>query len=108
MKEDGLNYDQRMEELEKITYPKPEADFIYNTFNEYCSQHPYLNAENIRPKSIAREVYERHSSFADYIKSYKLEKSEAILLRHLSEVYKDTDSSLVDEWMALSEKNNDQ
>ncbi len=135
MKEDGLNYDQRMEELEKITYPKPEADFIYNTFNEYCSQHPYLNAENIRPKSIAREVYEGHSSFADYIKSYKLEKSEAILLRHLSEVYKvlvqtippgfknedvlaieehlsslvkDTDSSLVDEWMALSEKNNDQ
>ena len=129
MKEDGLNYDQRMEELEKIEHPKPGADFIYDTFNEYAALHPYLAAENIRPKSIAREVYETYSSFEDYIKTYQLEKSEALLLRHLSEVYKvlsqtvppslknedllaaeehleslvrQTDSSLIDEWEALS------
>ncbi|MDQ8191687.1 DEAD/DEAH box helicase [Roseibacillus persicicus] len=130
MKEDGLNYDQRMEELEKIEYPKPGSDFIYQTFNEYAATHPYLDNENIRPKSIAREIYETYSSFEDYIKTYKLEKSEAILLRHLSEVYKvlsqtvppaekteeleaaeehleslvrNTDSSLLDEWQALKD-----
>ena len=128
MKEEGLNYDQRMEELEKIEHPKPGADFIYDTFNEYIAQHPYLAAENIRPKSIAREIYDTYSSFEDYIKTYQLEKSEAILLRHLSEVYKvltqtvpsslknedliaaeehletlvrQTDSSLLDEWQTL-------
>ena len=128
MKEDGLNYDQRMEELEKIEHPKPGADFIYQTFNDYAAEHPYLAAENIRPKSIAREIYETYSSFEDYIKTYQLEKSEAILLRHLSEVYKvlsqtippvfkdeeleaaeehletlvrQTDSSLLDEWEKL-------
>ncbi|MGJ8723323.1 MAG: DEAD/DEAH box helicase [Roseibacillus sp.] len=128
MKEDGLNYDQRMEELEKIEHPKPGADFIYQTFNDYAAEHPYLGAENIRPKSIAREIYETYSSFEDYIKTYQLEKSEAILLRHLSEVYKvlsqtvppalkteeleaaeehletlvrQTDSSLLDEWEKL-------
>lgn len=128
MKEDGLNYDQRMEELEKIEHPKPGADFIYQTFNDYAAEHPYLDTENIRPKSIAREIYETYSSFEDYIKVYQLEKSEAILLRHLSEVYKvlsqtvppalkteeldaaeehletlvrQTDSSLLDEWEKL-------
>ncbi|MFD2303875.1 DEAD/DEAH box helicase [Roseibacillus ishigakijimensis] len=130
MKEDGLNFDQRMEELEKIEYPKPGADFIYQTFNDYAAGHPYLAAENIRPKSVVREIYETYSSFEDYIKTYKLEKSEAILLRHLSEVYKvlsqtvppsfknddlqeaedyleqlvrQTDSSLLDEWQALKD-----
>ena len=130
MKEDGLNYDQRMEELEKIEHPKPGADFIYQTFNDYAADHPYLGTENIRPKSIAREIYETYSSFEDYIKTYQLEKSEAILLRHLSEVYKvlsqtvppalktedldaaeehletlvrQTDSSLLDEWAALKD-----
>ena len=77
-----------MEELEKIEHPKPGADFIYQTFNDYAASHPYLDTENIRPKSIAREIYETYSSFEDYIKTYQLEKSEAILLRHLSEVYK--------------------
>jgi len=88
MKAAGIEYDQRMEELEKIEHPKPNADFIYSTFNEFASVHPWIGQENIRPKSIAREMFETFQSFHDYIKEYDLHRIEGLLLRYLSEVYK--------------------
>lgn len=88
LKEQGVDYEQRMEELEKLEYPKPDKDFIYNTFNSFKAQHPWLGDENIRPKSIAREMYETFQSFNDYIKEYGIERSEGLLLRYLSDVYR--------------------
>ena len=38
MKADGVEYDQRMEELEKLEYPKPRRDFIYETFNAFADK----------------------------------------------------------------------
>jgi superfamily II RNA helicase len=125
LREEGVSYDERMERLEEVTYPQPGKDFIYDTFNKFRLKHPWVQSEGIRPKSIAREMFQEYMDFEDYIKDYKLERSEAILLRHLSEVYKvlaqtvppnlknDTlleaeaylkdhvtsvDSSLIDEW----------
>jgi hypothetical protein len=49
---------------------------------------PWVEGENVRPKSIAREMFERYLSFADYIRDYGLERSEGLLLRHLSQVWK--------------------
>lgn len=88
MKADGLEYEQRMEELEKVEHPKPNADFIYQSFNAFADKHPWVGAENIRPKSIAREMYERYASFNDYVGEYGLARSEGVLLRYLSETYK--------------------
>jgi hypothetical protein len=88
MKADGLDYHQRMEELEKLEYPKPNRDFIYSTFNAFADRHPWVGQENIRPKSIAREMFEEFRTFADYIKLYDLQRAEGLLLRHLSSVYK--------------------
>ncbi|HSI12656.1 MAG TPA: DUF3516 domain-containing protein [Chthoniobacter sp.] len=88
MKMQGIEYNQRMEELEKLEYPKPNRDFIYSTFNEFAARHPWVGQENIRPKSIAREMFEEFRSFADYIKLYELQRAEGLLLRHLSSVYK--------------------
>lgn len=128
LKDEGIDYEERMERLELVTHPMPGKDFIYQTFNVFRAKHPWLEAENIRPKNIAREMFEDFMSFEDYIKTYKLERSEAILLRHLSEVYKvlsqtvppnfkpeavieaeeyfkdhltNVDSSLLDEWETL-------
>lgn len=47
-----------------------------------------MGQENIRPKSIAREMFEEFRSFADYIKIYELQRAEGVLLRHLNSVYK--------------------
>lgn len=88
MKAGGMEYEERMEELEKLEYPKPNRDFIYGTFNAFAAVHPWVGQENIRPKSIAREMFEQFRSFEDYIKLYDLQRSEGLLLRHLSSVHK--------------------
>jgi superfamily II RNA helicase len=128
MKMAGIEYDERIEELEKLEYPKPNREFVYSTFNAFADKHPWVGQENIRPKSIAREMFESFRSFSDYIRDYELQRAEGVLLRHLNSVYKvlgqtvpDTakndavremelylgtmirqiDSSLLDEWEKL-------
>jgi superfamily II RNA helicase len=125
MKAEGKEYDERMAELEHVEYPKPNAEFVYATFNDFAARHPWVGRENIRPKSVAREMVERAMSFNDYVREYELQRSEGVLLRYLSEAYKTlvqsvpetyrdepmedvvaflratvrgVDSSLVDEW----------
>jgi superfamily II RNA helicase len=88
MKAEGMEYDQRMEELEKMEHPKPLRDFVYGTFNAFALRHPWVGEENIRPKSIAREMFEGFRSFSDYVQEYDLERAEGLLLRHLNSVYK--------------------
>jgi hypothetical protein len=88
MKEAGLEYEERMEELEKVEHPKPLRDFIYETFNSFSDRHPWVGQENIRPKSIAREMFETFQNFPEYIREYDLQRAEGVLLRYLSEAYK--------------------
>jgi hypothetical protein len=88
MKAAGVEYDERMAELEKMEYPKPNSEFIYGTFNAFAVKHPWVKADNIRPKSIAREMYENFMSFSEYVREYALERVEGVLLRYLSDVYK--------------------
>lgn len=128
LKAAGVEFEERIAELDKLEYPKPRRDFIYDTYNLFAELHPWVGQENIRPKSIAREMFESYLSFADYIKEYGLERTEGLLLRYLSEVYKalvqtvpewakdedfadivayfaeilhGVDSSLIDEWERL-------
>jgi superfamily II RNA helicase len=88
LKAEGVEYEARMEELEKVSYPKPDANFIYDTFNQFAAKHPWVGSENIRPKSIARDMYEQWATFNDYVKTYGLARSEGLLLRHLHQTYK--------------------
>jgi superfamily II RNA helicase len=88
MKAAGKDYDERTAELEKLEHPKPLRDFIYMTFNSFADRHPWVGEENIRPKSIAREMFEGFRSFSDYVQEYDLERVEGLLLRHLGSVYK--------------------
>ena len=88
MKMEGVEYDARMEELEKLEYPKPNRDFVYDTFNAFAARHPWVGQENIRPKSIAREMFESFRSFSDYIRDYELQRAEGVLLRYLNRVFK--------------------
>jgi superfamily II RNA helicase len=94
MKADGVEYDERMAQLEKLEYPKPLRDFVYDTFNAFADRHPWVGQEAIRPKSIAREMFETYKSFAEYVMEYDLERSEGLLLRHLNSVYKVLDQTV--------------
>jgi superfamily II RNA helicase len=131
MKAAGIEYEQRMEELEKLTHPKPDADFIYATFNAFAAKHPWVGQEDVRPKSIARELFETCMTFNDYVREYGLQRSEGVLLRYLSEAYKtlatnvpeaardegvedilafllttlkQVDASLLEEWQSMKEQ----
>ncbi len=88
LKAQGMEYDQRMEELEKLEWPKPLREFIYTTFNLFADKHPWVGQENIRPKSIVRDMFERYMSFNDYVREYELQRSEGVLLRYLGDAYK--------------------
>jgi len=88
LKAEGVEYEQRMEELERVDYPKPCADFIYRTFDSFRVSHPWVRGENVSPKSIARDIVERFATFNEYVKEYGLGRSEGVLLRYLSQAYK--------------------
>ena len=88
LKAEGVEFDQRIAELDAMEYPKPLREFVYSAFNAFSEKHPWVGGENIRPKSIAREMLEGYYTFSGYIKRYGLERSEGLLLRHLNSVYK--------------------
>jgi superfamily II RNA helicase len=96
MKAAGIEYEERIEELEKLEHPKPNRDFVYDTFNAFSAAHPWVGQENIRPKSIAREMFENFYSFAEYIREYDLQRIEGLLLRYLSDAYKVLEQTVPD------------
>lgn len=128
LKAEGVEYEDRMKELEKVTHPQPKGEFIRETFDAFAEAHPWVGSEDIRPKSVAREMYETCYGFNDYVQLYGLARSEGVLLRYLAQTYKAavqtvpvqcwtepfedvlaylhglvrrTDSSLVEEWELL-------
>jgi hypothetical protein len=88
MKAEDVEYEERMAELEKIEYPKPNAEFLYATYEIFSKRHPWVGSDVLRPKSIARDMYELGMSFVEYVKEYGLQRSEGVLLRYLTDAYK--------------------
>ena len=88
MKSQGVQYEERMEKLEGISYPKPLADWLFGNFDRFARMHPWVGDREIEPKSIGREMWETYASFNDYVKAYGLERSEGVLLRYLSQLYR--------------------
>ncbi len=98
LKAAGVEFDDRIKELDKIEYPRPQAEFLYATFNAFAKEHPWIGQENIRPKSVAREMYELYLSFPEYIKEYEMQRSEGVLLRYLSDTYKALAQTVPETW----------
>ncbi|WP_231946503.1 DEAD/DEAH box helicase [Auraticoccus monumenti] len=128
MKADGIEYEERMELLEQVTWPKPLADLLEVTLEAYRQSHPWISPDALSPKSVVREMWERALTFGELVSEYGLSRSEGLLLRYLSdawrtlrhtvpehrrtpeledllewlgEVIRQTDSSLLDEWENL-------
>ena len=128
MKAEGIEYDERMDLLEAVTYPRPQADLLEAAYNIYRQGHPWVADHALSPKSVARDMYERAMTFAEYVSFYGLARSEGLVLRYLADAYKamrqtvpeeartedladliewlgelvrQVDSSLIDEWERL-------
>ena len=88
LKAKRVPFEERMERLREVTHPRPLTDLIEPTFDEFRRSHPWVRGDSIRPKRVGREVYEDFLSFDDFIRRYGLQRSEGIVLRYLSRLFK--------------------
>ncbi|MDG1265823.1 MAG: DUF3516 domain-containing protein [Ilumatobacter sp.] len=98
MKSSGVEYEERMERLSKVEAPKPNKDWIYSSFNRFRTHHPWVGGDTVKPKSVVRDLYERSMTFGEYVSHYKLKRSEGVVLRYLSDVYKGLIQNVADEY----------
>ncbi len=128
LKAEGYEYDERRELLDEVTWPRPLAELLEGAFATYASSHPWITETPVSPKTVVRDMFERAMTFGEYVAFYKVQRSEGLLLRYLSDAYRAlrqtvpeasrteelgdviawlgevtrlTDSSLLDEWTAL-------
>ncbi len=128
MKADGIEYEERMEQLDDVLWPQPLRDLLEATYDIYRRSHPWVGESALSPKSVVRDMYERAMTFSEMVSFYGLARSEGLLLRYLSDAYRtlrrtvpasarseelddlvtwlgevvrQTDSSLLDEWEQL-------
>ena len=93
LKSEGVEYEDRMNQLEHISWPKPLAELLDSCIQTYREHHPWVY-DLPSPKSIVREMLETGETFAGFIKRYKLERSEGLLLRYLTDAWRALDRSL--------------
>lgn len=130
MKADGIEYDERMRLVEDVTWPRPLADLLEPALGIFAQTHPWVYADQLSPKSVVRDMYERGQTFTEFVSLYGVARSEGLVLRYLSDAYRtlrqtvpesrrteelddllewlgetvrQTDSSLLDEWEALTD-----
>jgi len=87
LKAEGVEYEERMEKLAEVTHPKPAEEFLRASFAFFCEKHPWLGEEPLRPKSVAREMWEGYEDFDHYVRRYAIQRSEGLLLRYLSQFH---------------------
>ena len=95
LKSEGVPYEERIERLDSITWPQPLAELLEVCFATYREHHPWV-AEGPSPKSILREMLEGGDSFATFVRRYRLERSEGLVLRYLTDAWRTLDRSLPD------------
>ncbi len=88
MKAAGIPYEERMAKLDDVTYPKPNAEWIYTHFNAWTSLHPWVSAESIAPKGVVSTMLENWAGFVETVNEYGLARSEGVFLRYLSGVWR--------------------
>ncbi|MGL5405606.1 MAG: DEAD/DEAH box helicase [Propionibacteriaceae bacterium] len=129
MKTDGYDYEERMSAVEEILWPQPLAEILNAAYETYASAHPWVLEARLSPKSLVRDMIEKAMSFGEFVAFYKVQRAEGLVLRYLSDAYRAlrqtvpesrvtpeledliewlgevirlTDSSLLDEWEALT------
>ncbi|MEE2643295.1 MAG: DUF3516 domain-containing protein [Myxococcota bacterium] len=88
LKGEGVEYEERMEILEKVTWPMPDKELIFESFDRFAENRPWALSHPVQPKSIARDMYMRCATFKEYVQLYQLKSGEGVLLRYLNQCYK--------------------
>ncbi len=94
MKAEGIEYEERMERLQDVTYARPLEDLLVPAFEQYCAEVPWARDFDLRPKSILRDMIETASDFRGYVTRAGIPRSEGLLLRYLSDAYRVLDHTI--------------
>lgn len=94
MKMEGIEYEERMERISEVTYPRPLEDLLQSAFDTYCQGVPWARDYYLRPKSILRDMLESASDFKGYIQRLGITRYEGALLRYLSEAFRSLDRTV--------------
>lgn len=94
MKADGVDYEERLDRIAEVTYPRPLRDLLFAAFNKYCESVPWARDYYVRPKSVLRDMLESAADFKGYIQKLGIMRYEGALLRYLSEAYRALDRTL--------------
>ncbi|HEY0249408.1 MAG TPA: DUF3516 domain-containing protein [Gryllotalpicola sp.] len=97
MKREGIEYEERMELLEQVTWPKPLEELLDQAYETFASSQPWVRDFALSPKSVVRDMFERAMSFAEYVNHYQLARSEGLVLRYLSDAYRAIRQTVPDE-----------
>ncbi len=97
MKAEGIEYEERVELVEEITWPRPLADLLQTAYDIYAEGHPWVREHELKPKSVAREMSELAMTFVEFVGFYKLASSEGLVLRYLADAYKALRRTVPDE-----------
>ncbi len=97
MKAEGIEYEERMELLEDVTWPKPLQTLLESAYDIYAEGHPWVTEYPLRPKSVARELFELAMTFVEYVGYHRLAASEGLVLRYLADAYKALRRTVPDE-----------
>ncbi|RWZ59379.1 DUF3516 domain-containing protein [Labedella populi] len=128
MKAEGIEYEERMELLEDVTYAKPLEELLTAAYETFAETQPWVRDYELKPKSVVRDMAERAMTFGEFVSYYALGRSEGLVLRYLGDAYRalrhsvpeelkseelldivewlgelvrQVDSSLLDEWERL-------
>ncbi len=97
MKAEGVEYEERMERLMDITYPRPLDELLFHAFGVYRKSHPWVGDHPLSPKSVVRDMYERAMTFSEFVSHYELARTEGIVLRYLAGAYKALEHTVPDD-----------
>lgn len=130
LKAEGVDYTERMNIVEDITWPMPLADELEAAFDTYSQGHPWVREFSLSPKSVVREMVEKAMTFSDVVSEYGIARAEGVFLRYLTDAWRtlrhtlppesatdelldivewlgeliqQVDNSLVDEWAQLAD-----
>ncbi|MFC4337505.1 DEAD/DEAH box helicase [Salininema proteolyticum] len=97
MKAEGVDYYDRMNAVEDITYARPLAEKLEPAYEAYQETNPWVGDYRLEPKSILRDIWANRMTFGEFVSTYRIGRSEGLLLRYLTSAYKFLSQTLPDE-----------
>ena len=98
LKADGVDYTDRMNIVEDITWPKPLEELLEQAYDTFAETNAWVKEFELRPKSVVRDMLENAMTFSDLVATYGLARSEGVILRYLTDAWRTLKQSIPDEY----------